>query len=94
MKSLNYKGWARAYVQTQEDAEKAKQILKDMDDFEYGYMPDDFFCVQGDPNAGLVWNGKFDPDIDEWTKACQEAGVEIRFDSQSDAEYNGEYDWE
>lgn len=92
MKELSYKGWSRAYVQTAEDAEKAKQILLKLDDFEYGYMPDDFFCVHGSP-VGLVWNGKFDPDIDEWTKACDAAGIDISFRSETDAQYNGEEDF-
>lgn len=91
VKSLDYKGWSRANVKTLDDATKAKAILREMDDFEFGYMPNDWFGIGN--SYHLVPTGKFDPDLDRFRKACAEAGIDIFFRSATDAQYIGDGGW-
>ena len=62
MNRLTHKGYGRIYVDNQEDIQKVKDIIKELDEFEFGYLPteylgkiattlkkrtDDFFVEQG-----------------------------------------------
>lgn len=40
MVTLTRKGYARIYVAKPEDVEKVSAIIKEMDEFEHGYLPD------------------------------------------------------
>ena len=46
------KGYATLYVKKEEDIQKVKDIIKEMDEFEFDYMPDTFI---------QVWNGEDKP---------------------------------
>lgn len=69
-KDMIYKGYSRIFVHKQEDMEQVAQILKDIDSDEYEcYAPNDLLAVYSETEP-LVYNGKFDLDIDRFYKEC------------------------
>lgn len=87
-KTFPYKGYGRISVQTESDIQKVKDILQEMDDFEFGYLPDDLIAVS---SLGLVPVGKFDPDLDELKKRCDAKGIEIYIMRMSASDYEDIY---
>lgn len=70
MENFISKSKARIYTNTQENVEKIKSYIKQLDEFEYGYMPDDLVAVYNG-NFDLVYNGKFeDIDIPQLQNMC------------------------
>lgn len=69
------KGYGRIYVNTDEDVQKVKDIIKEMDEYEFEYLPKDLIAVyQGEIQH--VFNGKFDDlDLNELTKRCWNKGI-------------------
>lgn len=66
---------ARIYTDKQENIEKIKEVIKEIDDFEAGYIPKDLIAVF-DGKIEYVYNGKFyDIDMDEVMKKCWAKGI-------------------
>lgn len=73
---FEYKEYGRIFVGKEEDIQKVKDKIKEIDDYEYGYMPTDLI---------IVWNGclddltnvlKFDElDIDNLCEQLQGEGI-------------------
>lgn len=76
--TFDYKGYGRIFVEKEEDIQKVKDKIKEIDDFEYEYLPDDLISVwEGDLND-LVYNWKFDEmDIDDLCERLQMDGVKV-----------------
>ena len=55
-----HKGYGRFFVENEEDIAKVKEIIKEMDDFEYAYLPEDLITVFSDENMQSVYTHKFD----------------------------------
>jgi hypothetical protein len=55
-----HKNYGRIFVENKEDINALHQIIKEMDDFEYSYLPDDLIAVFSDENMRSVYTHKFD----------------------------------
>lgn len=55
-----HKNYGRIFVEYEEDIQKLKEIIKEMDAFEYSYLPDDLITVFADKNMYSVYTHKFD----------------------------------
>ena len=55
-----HKGYGRFFVENEEDIVKVKEIIKEMDDFEYAYLPEALITVFSDENMQSVYTHKFD----------------------------------
>jgi hypothetical protein len=68
---------ARIYTNKQENIEKIKEIIKEIDEFEYEYLPNDLITVFNG-KIDYVYNGKFyDIDMDELMKRCWENSIYV-----------------
>ncbi|MCP3966669.1 MAG: hypothetical protein GY718_10015 [Lentisphaerae bacterium] len=77
MRTFTRKGYGRIYVQNYEAINVVKEMVEDMDAFEYDYLPDDFITLF-EEYPKLVFTHKFcDLDIDELTARCWDKGVPI-----------------
>lgn len=68
---------ARIFVEKHEDIEKVEQIIKEMDEFEYEYIPRELIKVF-DPSETPRMSPTYkfcDLDIDELTIRCWMAGI-------------------
>ena len=54
-----HKGYGRIFVENEDDIQKLKEIIKEMDKFEYGYLPDDLITVFCDENMKSTYTYKF-----------------------------------
>ena len=54
-----HKGYGRLFVETKEDIARVKEIIKEIDDFEYSYLPEDLITVFSDDNMRSVYTHKF-----------------------------------
>lgn len=76
MMTFDRKGYGRIFVQKEEDIQKVKEIIKEMNDFEYDYLPVDLIAVFSPENMEAVYTHKFDDlDTNELTRKCWERGV-------------------
>ena len=76
MMKFDRKAYGRIFVQKEEDIEKVKSIIKEMDEFEFGYLPEDFITVFSEKNMKAKYTHKFcDLDTQELTKRCWERGI-------------------
>lgn len=68
--TFNRKGNGRIYTNNAENIERIKEIIKEMDEFEYDYLPDDLITVfKGEIKH--VYTHKFDSlDLDELMRRC------------------------
>lgn len=75
--TLTHKGYGRIYVDSEENIEKVKEIIKRLDEFEYDYLPKNMIAVYTDfPN--VVYIHKFsDLDMDGLTATCWGEGVKV-----------------
>lgn len=75
MRTFTRKGYGRIYVDKSENIEALKQIIKEMDEFEFHYMPKDFIAPFSEyPN--IIYTHKFDAlDINKLTAKCWKAGI-------------------
>ena len=55
-----HKGHGRFFVEKEEDIFKIKEIIREMDEFEYAYLPSDLIAVFSDENMHSVYTHKFD----------------------------------
>ena len=54
-----HKGYGRLFVETKEDIARVKEIIKEIDDFEYAYLPEDLITVFSEDNMRSVYTHKF-----------------------------------
>lgn len=72
------KDYGRILVQKEEDINKVKSIIKEMNEFEYEYLPDNFIGVFKKDNIETVYTHKFDDlDLVELQIRCWEQGIPI-----------------
>lgn len=72
------KDYGRILVQKEEDIAKVDAIIKEMDEFEYDYMPKDFICVFEKDNVETIYTHKFDSlDLIELQLRCWEQNIPI-----------------
>ena len=77
--NLPTKGYARIYVQNQEDAEIVNKILREIDEYEDSYKNKNLVAVwEGKQKASLVYNGKYDEiDMNKVKALCADQGIFI-----------------
>ncbi len=77
MNFLTRKGYAQIYVQHERDVQAVKDIIKELDDFEYEYLPSKMVVPFADyPN--LAYTGKFDSlCMNKLTATCWSRGIHI-----------------
>lgn len=87
VKRLDEKGVGRIFIlyapeEYTNKIETVKSILKEIDNFEYDYLPDDYITDINDSMI-LTYTGKFDPNCEQLISACQEKGIYILIQSRS-----------
>jgi hypothetical protein len=76
---MSRKGYGRIYVQKEEDIERVKQFIADIDASELNYLPKDLITTS-DKYPELVYTGKFcDIDLEQLSTLCFSAGIMILF---------------
>ena len=77
MSQLTHKGYSRIYIEDMEKAKDVESIIKEMDDFEYSYLPDKMIAPFN-VYPRTVYTGKFsDMNMNQLTAKCWEAGIKI-----------------
>lgn len=77
MATLSRKGFSRIYVDNSDDIERVKQIIKEIDDNEIGYLPDKLI-TSFSKYPKLCYTHKFDAiDMNTLTAECWKRGVKI-----------------
>ena len=77
MRTLTRKGYARIYCEADRQVEIIKGLIKQMDEFEFDYLPRDLIAPF-DEYPKVVYTGKFDAlDVDELTAICWQGGMHI-----------------
>jgi len=72
------KGYGRIYTDTEENIAKIREIIRAMDEDEYGYLPDELIAVDRGVDE-TVYNGKFYWfDLDELVARCRREGIACR----------------
>lgn len=82
------KEYGRIFVEKEEDIPRVREIIKDMDEFEYSYLPEDLIAVYEPPvcapngtpisSVSTVYNGKFDDlDLGKLMFRCWNAGIRM-----------------
>lgn len=76
--TFSRKGYGRIFVQKEDDIDKVKSIIKEMDEFEYEYLPKDFIGVFEKDNVETKYTHKFDSlDLIELQLRCWEQNIPI-----------------
>ena len=74
---LTSKGYARIYCENEADVAKVKAVIKELDEFEYGYLPPDLITAFSE-YPELVYTHKFgDLDMNLLTAVCWSRGIKI-----------------
>lgn len=55
-----HKSYGRIFVEKEEDIQKLREIIKEIDEFEYSYLPSDLITVFSDKHMHSVYTHKFD----------------------------------
>ena len=77
MSNLTRKGYARIYCEHERDMPKIVSIIKDIDAFEYDYLPGDLIAPFSE-YPKLVYTHKFcDLDMDILVATCWSKGIKI-----------------
>lgn len=87
--TFEHKGYGRIFTDSEENVEKIKEVIKEMDEYEFGYLPKDLITVY-DPDsfkkyedgsigtADTVYNHKFDDlDLGELMFRCWSRGIHM-----------------
>lgn len=75
--TFTHKGYGRIYVENADDVEKVYAIVKELDEFEFGYMPPGLVAVLSE-YPRVVYLHKFsDMDMDALTVVCWKRGLKI-----------------
>ena len=85
MNTLTHKSYGAIYVKNPSDIDKVKEVIKEMDEFEYEYLPDELIKPFTD-YPQVAYTHKFnDLDMDDLTAKCWAKGVLIWvFDAQQE----------
>lgn len=76
--TFSRKGYGRILVQKEDDIDRVKSIIKEMDEFEYEYLPKDFIGVFEKDNVETKYTHKFDSlDLIELQLRCWEQNIPI-----------------
>lgn len=77
MRRFPRKGMGRIFVEKHEDIERVKQVIKEMDEFEFEYIPSGLITVfNPSETPSMSFTSKFyDLDIDELIIRCWKAGI-------------------
>lgn len=76
--TFDRKGYGRIFVEKEYDIQKVKDIIKEMDKYEFDYLPDELITVFSEKNMKAVYTHKFcDLDIQLLTRICWERGVKM-----------------
>lgn len=70
---LNHKVYSVCVVSSKEEIPVVEQIIKELDSFEYDYLPDGWVSDLD----RTVYHGKFDIDTLTLVKKCYERGIDI-----------------
>ena len=76
--SMQYsrKGYGRFFVEKEEDIEKIKQIIQELDEYEFEYLPENLITVFDPENYESVYTHKFcDLDMGRVLKVAWERGI-------------------
>lgn len=77
MNTLTRKGYARIYVEKPENVRAVADIIKEMDEFEHSYMPDDMVAPFSE-YPKLTYTHKFDAlDMNALAATCWSRGIHI-----------------
>lgn len=77
MATLTHKGYGRIYCETADDVPKVQAVVKELDEYEFGYMPKDLVTTFAE-YPSVIYNGKFsDMDMDTLTAVCWSRGLRI-----------------
>ncbi len=77
MNKLTHKGYGRIYVEKTADIDRVKEIIREMDQYEYDYLPVDLIAHHS-AYPEVVYTHKFDDlDTDKLTARCWAAGIHI-----------------
>lgn len=77
MHTFTRKGYGRIYVRNSDDVQKVSDIIKEIDSFEWDYLPKDFIAPFLE-YPRVVYTHKFcDLDIDKLTALCWSRGALI-----------------
>jgi hypothetical protein len=75
--NLTKKGWGRIYVADPKFVDAVKRIIRELDEFEYTYLPEGMVCGFSE-YPRLVYTHKFcDMDMNLLTAACWNQGIWI-----------------
>jgi hypothetical protein len=74
---LTRKGYGRIYVDAVENIERVKEVIQEVDEYEFTYMPKDLIAVYTE-YPKVVYTHKFcDMDMDKLTALCWKRGIKI-----------------
>lgn len=77
MRTLTHKGYGRIYVESETDIPKVKQIIEELDEFEFDYLPGKLIAPFSEYPA-VVYTHKFsDLDMDDLTAVCWARGIKV-----------------
>lgn len=77
MRKMTRKGWGRLYVKEVADVGEVRAIVKEIDEFEAGYLPDDLIAPFSE-YPRVTYIGKFcDMDIDALIATCWHRGIMV-----------------
>jgi len=77
MYDLIRRGESRCFVFFKEHIEKVKEIIKNIDDFEFDYMPEDWVTLWKENCEDRVYNGKFNINLTKLYTECGKKGIAI-----------------
>tara|TARA_R110000772_G_scaffold248688_1_gene362813 strand:- start:220 stop:510 length:291 start_codon:yes stop_codon:yes gene_type:complete len=89
MNSLSHKSYGAIYVNDPKDIEKVKDVIKQMDEFEFEYLPSELIKPFSE-YPDVCYTHKFsDLDMDCLTAKCWEKGIMIWvFDAREECPTN------
>lgn len=72
---FTYKGYGRIYVKTQEDIQRVENLLKELDEYEFDYYPENLVTTL-DRYPNVIYVGRYEPyfNIQE---ECNSVGIEV-----------------
>ena len=77
MNRLQRKRYAAIYVKDAADIEKVKEIIKEMDDYEFDYLPSDLIMPFSEYPRVAYTHKFYDLDMDALTAICWSRGIMI-----------------
>lgn len=83
-----YKGYGRIFVEKEEDIQKVKDKIKEIDNFEYEYLPDNLITVWNKDLNDLTYTYKFDEmNIDNLCEELQKSGIKVAWVRGEEVQY-------